>query len=121
MTTTVTTPDAEGAPAAPNGRLLEGKRLVITGVATRQSIAFEVARSAQLLGAEVVLTSFGRMQRLTARAAKLLPELPEVLELDVNEPEDFTRLREELAQKWDRVDGVLHAIAYAPPDAIGGN
>jgi enoyl-[acyl-carrier protein] reductase I len=61
------------------------------------------------------------MQRLTARAAKLLPELPEVLELDVNEPEDFTRLREELAQKWDRVDGVLHAIAYAPPDAIGGN
>jgi len=121
MTTTATTPEATGATPPPGGRLLEGKRLVVTGVATRQSIAFEVARNAQLLGAEVVLTSFGRMHRLTGRAAKLLPDPPEVLELDVNEPEDFARLREELAQKWDRVDGALHAIAYAPPDAIGGN
>ena len=64
--------------------MLEGKRLLITGVITRHSIAFAVAREAQLAGAEVVLTGFGRGRRLTERAAKRLPEPPDVLELDVN-------------------------------------
>jgi enoyl ACP reductase len=105
----------------PEARLLEGKRIVVTGVVTRTSIAFEVARTAQLLGAEVVLTSFGRVRRLTERAARRLPETPDVLELDVNVPEDFDRLRGELASRWGAVDGALHAIAFAPPDAVGGN
>jgi enoyl ACP reductase len=100
--------------------LLEGKKLVITGVINRESIAFEVARQAQLAGAEVVLTGFGRAKRMTERSAARLPEPPDVLELDVNEPEQLKALAAELRERWGRVDGVLHAIAFAPEDALGG-
>jgi enoyl ACP reductase len=102
------------------GRLLDGKRLLITGVATPHSIAFAVAQLAQELGAEVLLTSYGRMRRMTERAARQLPEPPDVLELDAANPEHFTQLGTELRRRWDRVDGALHAIAFAPPDALGG-
>ena len=100
--------------------MLEGRRLLITGVLTRRSIAFAVAREAQLAGAEVLLTGFGRSRRMTERAAARLPEPPEVLELDVNSEPDLTALGEELDRRWGRVDGALHAIAFAPDDAIGG-
>jgi enoyl-[acyl-carrier protein] reductase I len=100
--------------------LLHGKRLVITGALTKDSIAWAVASEAQQAGAEVVLTSFGRARRLTERAAKQLPEPCDVLELDVNKPEDFSAVRKDLATRWQGVDGLLHAIAYAPEDAIGG-
>jgi enoyl-[acyl-carrier protein] reductase I len=101
--------------------LLEGRRLLITGVATRDSIAWAAAHHAQEQGAQIVLTSFGRMRRLTERAAARLPEPPDVLELDVNRPEDFEALVEELRSRWGGLDGALHAIAYAPEDALGGN
>jgi len=101
--------------------MLAGKKLVITGVITTKSIAWTVAREAQQAGAEVVLTSFGRARRLTERAAGRLPETPEVLELDVNRPEDIESLAADLDSRWGRVDGVLHAIAHAPEDALGGN
>jgi enoyl-[acyl-carrier protein] reductase I len=101
-------------------RLLEGKRLVITGVITRDSIAWAVADEALRAGAEVVLTGFGRARRLTERAAKRLPAECDVLELDVNRPDDLFDLKANLAGRWDAVDGVLHAVAYAPEDAIGG-
>jgi enoyl ACP reductase len=100
--------------------ILAGKKLVITGVITKDSIAFEVARQAQELGAEVVLTGFGRPRRLTERTAKRLDGPPDVLELDVNKPEDLDALAAELRERWGRVDGVLHAIAFAPEDALGG-
>jgi enoyl ACP reductase len=100
--------------------LLTGKRLLVTGVLTRGSIAFEVARQAQEHGAEIVLSGFGRGLRLTERAAKHLPDPPDVLELDVNEPDDLARVAAELGSRWGELDGVLHAIAYAPPDALGG-
>jgi enoyl-[acyl-carrier protein] reductase I len=100
--------------------LLAGKRLVITGALTKDSIAWAVASEAQKAGAEVVLTSFGRARRLTERAAKQLPVPCDVLELDVNKPEDFSAIRQDLATRWQGVDGLLHAIAYAPEDAIGG-
>jgi enoyl-[acyl-carrier protein] reductase I len=99
---------------------LRGSRLVITGVVTRDSIAYAVAEEAQNAGAQVVLTSFGRARRLTERAARRLPDPPDVLELDVNEPGHLDELRAELARRWGAVDGVLHAIAFAPEDAIGG-
>lgn len=101
--------------------MLSGRRLVITGVVTRDSIAFAAARQAQELGAEVVLTGFGRARRLTERAAKSLPQPADVLELDVCSEHDLDALAAELDSRWGRVDGVLHAIAYAPPDALGGN
>src|ERR671919_241996 len=97
--------------------LLEGKRLLITGVLTKGSIAYSVAERAQDEGAEIVLTGFGRTRRMTERAAARLPDPPDVLELDVNSPDDLSAL----ASSLDRLDGVLHAIAFAPGDALGGN
>jgi enoyl ACP reductase len=100
--------------------LLDGKRLLITGVITKDSIAFHAAARAQEEGAEVLLTSFGRVRRLTERAAQRLPTPVDVLELDVNSDDDLGALTEELRSRWGRVDGVLHAIAFAPEDALGG-
>ena len=101
--------------------ILAGKRLLITGVITRDSIAFHAAEQAQKEGASVVLTSFGRVRRMTERAAQRLPEPADVLELDVNAPEDLEALTASLQERWGGVDGALHAIAFAPQDAIGGN
>jgi meromycolic acid enoyl-[acyl-carrier-protein] reductase len=100
--------------------MLEGKKLLITGVVNRESIAYEVARQAQEAGAEVVLTSFGRVRRMTERSAAKLPQPPDVLELDVNSPADLEAVAADLRERWGRVDGILHAIAFAPEDALGG-
>src|SRR3954463_9287098 len=109
-------PRADGG----DGMILEGKRLVITGVLTRESIAFEVARQAQEAGAEVVLTGFGRARRMTERAAAKLPEPGDGLGLDVNSAADLEGVAADLEERWGQLDGVLHAIAFAPPDALGG-
>ena len=100
--------------------LLDGHRLLITGVLTDRSIAFAVARRAQEEGAEVVLTGAGRGMRLTQRVAKRLPQAADVLELDVTNPEQVEAVRDDLQGRWGAVDGVLHAIAFVPPDALGG-
>ena len=99
---------------------LDSKKLLITGVVNRESIAFEAARQAQEAGAEVILTSFGRVKRMTERSATKLDPVPDVLELDVNSPEDIENVAKELEERWGRVDGILHAIAFAPEDALGG-
>ena len=101
--------------------LLEGKRFLITGVLTKGSIAYSVAERAQEEGAEIVLTGFGRTRRMTERAAARLPSPPDVLELDVNNPDDFAALASGLEDRWGGLDGALHAIAFAPGDALGGN
>jgi enoyl-[acyl-carrier protein] reductase I len=101
--------------------LVDGKRLLITGVLTPGSIAYAVAREALENGAEVVLTSFGRARSLTERTSRRLPGEVDVLELDATKPEDVERVRDELARRWGAVDGVLHAIGFAPRDALGGN
>ncbi|MDQ6928921.1 MAG: enoyl-ACP reductase FabI [Actinomycetota bacterium] len=101
--------------------LLEGKRVLVTGVLSESSIAFSVARLAQEQGAEVVLTSFGRAMSLTKRAARRLPVEADVLELDITDPANLAALADELRGRWGRVDGVLHAVAFAPPSCLGGN
>ncbi|MFQ5555836.1 MAG: enoyl-ACP reductase FabI [Acidimicrobiia bacterium] len=101
--------------------LLEGKRLVVTGVLTDDSIAWHTARVAQEEGAELVLTGFGRALRLTERSAKRLPDSSDVLELDINDDSHMGALVADLERRWGGVDGALHAIAYAPEDALGGN
>ncbi len=101
--------------------LLEGKKLLITGVLTDRSIAFAAARSAQEHGAEVLLTGFGKGLSLTRRIARRLPQEPDVLEMDVNEPAQVDAVAGAVRERWGTLDGVLHAIAYAPPDALGGN
>jgi meromycolic acid enoyl-[acyl-carrier-protein] reductase len=100
--------------------LLDGKRLLITGVLNDASIAFSVARLAQEQGAQIVLTGFGRALRITERVAKRLPEAPDVLELDVTQPDHLERVATDLDGRWDALDGVVHAIAFAPQTAMGG-
>src|SRR5258706_5753592 len=94
--------------------LLEGKKVVVTGVLTDASIAFDVARICQEQGAEIVLTSFGRAMSLTERVARRLPTTPDVLELDVTSPENLRAVADELASRWGVVNGVVHAIGFAP-------
>jgi meromycolic acid enoyl-[acyl-carrier-protein] reductase len=101
--------------------LLEGKKLLITGVLTDDSIAFAVARVAQESGAEILLTNVGRGVRLTEKVARKLPNPPDVMQMDVNNPDDVAAVADELTRRWGRVDGVLHGIAFAPQDALGGN
>ena len=100
---------------------LTDRRLLITGVLTDDSIAYAVAERAQALGAEIVLTGFGRGLRITQRIARRLPTEPPVLELDVNEPEQLAAVAADLEERWGSLDGILHAIAFAPQDALGGN
>lgn len=101
--------------------LLEGKKLLITGVLTDDSIAWHAARIAQEEGAEIVVTGFGRGLRLTERSVQRLPTPCDVLELDINDPAHVEGLQSDLADRWGTVDGALHAIAFAPADALGGN
>jgi enoyl ACP reductase len=100
--------------------MLDGKRLLITGVLTDDSIAFHTARVAQELGAEIVLTGFGRGLSLTRRSARRLPVDADVLELDINDEAHMQALVSDLDERWGGLDGALHAIAFAPEDALGG-
>jgi enoyl-[acyl-carrier protein] reductase I len=100
--------------------LLDGKKLLITGVLTDASLAYAVAEVAITEGAEVVLTGAGRGMRLTERTARKLPAAVDVLELDVTDPTQVEAVREELTDRWGRLDGVLHAIGFAPESCLGG-
>ena len=100
--------------------LLDGKRLLITGVLTDDSLAFGIAKLAQEEGAHIVLTGAGRGLSLTRRVAKKLPEVPEVLELDVTVEDHLTAVAEDLDKRWGALDGILHAIGFAPATCLGG-
>ncbi len=100
--------------------ILDGKRILVTGVLTDASIAFHVARIAQAEGARIVLTGFGRLS-LVERIARRLPEPPPVLELDVTNSDQLASLAERVAGHLDGLDGVVHGIGNAPASALGGN
>ena len=100
--------------------ILDGKKLLITGVITDASIAFSVAKLAQQEGAQVVLTGFGRMS-LVNRVAKKLPDPPPVVELDVADQEHLDSLADRVREHMDGVDGVLHSIGFAPASCLGGD
>lgn len=99
--------------------ILEGKRILFTGVLTDDSLAFGAARLAQEEGAEVALTGFGRGYSLTVRAARKLPSPVEVYELDATVEEQADRVAHELEERWGALDGVVHAIGYAPDSCLG--
>jgi enoyl-[acyl-carrier protein] reductase I len=100
--------------------LLAGKRVLVTGVLTEASIAFRVAELAQQQGAAVILTGAGRSRSLTARIAKRLPREAPVVPLDVTDSSELADLAGAVAEHTDALDGVLHAIGYAPATALGG-
>jgi len=99
--------------------LLDGKNIVITGVLTDASLAFGVARIAREEGATIALTGAGRALKLTQRTARKLGDDIDVYELDVTVPEHGVNVREALADKWGHVDGVLHAVGFAPEACLG--
>src|SRR5437899_2829329 len=101
--------------------LLANKKIVVTGVLSESSIATAAARLAQQEGADIVLTSFGRARSLTERVARRLPRPAPVLELDVTQPDHLAALTASLEREWGHVDGVLHAIGFAPPACLGGD
>ena len=97
--------------------LLDGKRILVTGVLNTSSIAFSVARRAQEEGATVVLSSFGRIMSITEKTAKRLPQPVDLVELDVMSRADLDALA---ARVGGELHGVLHAIGFAPPTCLGG-
>ncbi|MFF5717179.1 enoyl-ACP reductase FabI [Streptomyces buecherae] len=103
--------------------LLAGKRVLVTGVLLESSIAFHTARLCQEQGAEVVLTGHGRLS-LVERIARRLPEPAPLIELDVQNQAHLDGLADRVRESATgdaRLDGVVHSIAFAPPDALGGN
>jgi meromycolic acid enoyl-[acyl-carrier-protein] reductase len=100
--------------------ILDGKRILVTGVLTDSSIAFHVARIAQQEGARVVLTGYGRLS-LVERIAKRLPDPPPVIELDVTDQAHLDSLADRVSGHTDGLDGVVHSIGNAPQAALGGN
>ena len=101
--------------------LMTGKNILVTGVLTPDSIAFDVARLVQEEGGTVVLTSFGRTMSLTGRTSKRLPVEAPIVELDVTNDEHLAALADNVRQHVPHLDGVLHSVAFAPQDALGGN
>lgn len=99
--------------------LLEGKKVVITGVLTDDSLAFGVAQLAQREGATVVLTGAGRGLSLTRRTARRLDTEPEVFEFDVTDPSHPDSVRESVRASLGSVDAVLHSIGFAPEVCLG--
>jgi enoyl-[acyl-carrier protein] reductase I len=99
--------------------LLDGKKIVVTGVLTDASLAFGVAKLAREEGADIVLTGAGRALSLTQRTARKLGDGIDVYELDVTVPEHGVAVREALAEKWGHVDGVVHSIGFAPAVCLG--
>lgn len=101
--------------------LLDGKAILVTGVLTDQSIAFQVARLAQEEGATVVLSSFGRTMGLTRRSSGRLPQEAPIIELDVTSSDDLAALAGRVGEHVPRLHGVVHSIGFAPEAALGGN
>ena len=101
-------------------QLLAGRTVLVTGVLNEESIAFAVAKNAQLMGAEVVLTGAGRAKRLTELTAKRLPNPADVLEMDVTNDEQIEAVVAEVKARWGKLDGLIHAIAFGPSSTIGG-
>lgn len=99
--------------------LLEGKRLLVTGVLTADSLAFAAAERAGEEGAELILTGFGRGRSLTERSARKLPGTPDVLELDVTNAEQLAAAVDAVGERFGRLDGLLHAIGFAPAACLG--
>jgi meromycolic acid enoyl-[acyl-carrier protein] reductase len=101
--------------------ILDGKRILVTGVLTDASLAFAVAKLAQDQGAEIVLSGAGRGLSLTRRTARKLPHDVDVVEIDVTNPDHLDAAARDLRDRWGRLDGLLHAIGFAPESCLGGD
>src|SRR6478609_1314805 len=101
--------------------ILEGKNILVAGVTMESSIGFATAKVAQQEGATVLISNFGRALGITRRIANRLPVQPAVLELDVSDDDHLAGLADQVREHVDRLDGVVHAIAYGNPQTILGD
>lgn len=102
--------------------ILKNKKILVTGVLNRQSIAFHTAKKIQELGGEIILTGGpGKTARLTGKAAGFMDPVPPVVQMDVTDPGQVNDVFEFVKNKWGEFDGLLHSIGYAPPSCLGGN
>jgi enoyl-[acyl-carrier protein] reductase I len=101
--------------------LLEGKRILVTGLLSNRSIAWGIAKAARREGAELAFTY--QNERFKDRVSEMAAEFGcrLVYPCDVASDEEIARLFEALAKEWDGLDGLVHAIAYAPREAIAGD
>jgi enoyl ACP reductase len=116
----VTSGDADPVSTRSAG-VLAGRRVLVTGVLTPKSIAFAIARACHEHGAEVVLTSFGRAMSLTRRSAQRLDPAADVLEMDITDVDQVRSVAAAIRERWGTLDGVVHAIGFAPEDCLGGH
>src|SRR5690349_16561822 len=99
--------------------LLEGKNILVTGMITDQSIAFNVAKLVQEQGGNLILTAYPRPS-LVERIAKRLPAAAPVIPLDVTNAEELAGIADKVREHVGSLDGVVHSIGFAPQSALGG-
>ncbi|MDW8029694.1 MAG: enoyl-ACP reductase [Armatimonadota bacterium] len=100
--------------------MLQGKRGIVFGVANEYSIAWAIAKAANEHGAKLAITYQNeRFEETVKKLAATLNE-PLVLQCDVSEDEQIVKVYEEIAKQWDKLDFVVHSIAYAPRTALEG-
>jgi enoyl ACP reductase len=99
--------------------LLSDNRILVTGVLTDDSLAFGIAKRALEEGATLALSGFGRGTSITRRTAKKLGDVGEIIELDVTDPTQVEAAVAEVTKRFGRLDGLVHAIGYAPPSCLG--
>jgi enoyl ACP reductase len=101
--------------------ILKNKKILITGILTDKSIAYASAQVALENGAQVVATGFGKGLRITERAVKRLSDDIQVYEMDIQNPEQVDTAVVNIKENFGSLDGILHAIAFSPTEAMGGN
>jgi enoyl-[acyl-carrier protein] reductase I len=101
--------------------LLSGKKILVTGVLSNRSIAYGVAKAARREGAELALTY--QNERFRDRVTDMAKELGSSIALpcEVTSDSEISALFDELKKKWGGLDGLVHAIAFAPREAIAGD
>ncbi len=100
---------------------LRGKRILVLGVASKLSLATGIARAMHREGAELAFTH--QNERLRGRVAQMAAATGSDLlfPCDVGSDEEIERLFADLARHWDRLDGLVHCLAFAPADALDGD
>ena len=101
--------------------ILKDKKILITGILTDKSIAYATAQVAIENGAQVVATGFGKGLRITERIVKRLPGDIQVYEMDIQNEEQVVSAANSIKENFGNLDGILHAIAFSPTEAMGGN
>ncbi|MFK7739393.1 MAG: enoyl-ACP reductase [Planctomycetota bacterium] len=102
--------------------LMDGKNVVIFGVANKRSIAWGIAQALQREGAKLAFSyQNDRMAGALEKLVADMPEKPFMAPCDVSVDGDIERFYEALGKEWDGIDGLVHSIAFAKREELGGN